>query len=389
MAGLFNPKAKAWYDGRKNLTSIVSSAPKNAFWFHCASLGEFDQGLPLMNALKEKYPNTEVVVSFFSPSGKEHYQKRKNHPVDFSCYLPIDSKSNVRAFVNELSPKSCFIIKYEFWPNLLAVLHEKKVPIYSVATLLRPNQIYFQWYGSWFRKHLNLVNHFFVQNSETEQLLKAIGIVNISIVGDLRFDTVVQRKNQISPQNDIIEAFLQGQKAIIFGSSWREEEEILLAFKPHLNGCKIILAPHNVDEKNCERLMKQFENSAARYTKFKAGDSSKPILILDTIGHLASAYAYGELALIGGGFRGQLHNILEPSVYGLPVLFGPKHEKFPEAKQFIEAGIGFEIQNVNTFLSVIEGLRQKDKLNFKIDTFLASNIGATKRVVSHLFNFKY
>ena len=135
--------------------------------------------------------------------------------------------------------------------------------------------------------------------------------------------------------------------------------------------------------------MKQFENSAARYTKFKVGDSSKPILILDTIGHLASAYAYGELALIGGGFRGQLHNILEPSVYGLPVLFGPKHEKFPEAKQFIEAGIGFEIQNVNTFLSVIEGLRQKDKLNFKIDTFLASNIGATKRVVSHLFNFKY
>jgi 3-deoxy-D-manno-octulosonic-acid transferase len=381
VAGMFYPKAKAWYDGRKNLTSIVSSAPKNAFWFHCASLGEFDQGLPLMNALKEKYPNTAVVVTFFSPSGKEHYQKRKNHPVDFSCYLPIDSKSNVRAFVNELSPKSCFIIKYEFWPNLLVVLHEKKVPIYSVATLLRPNQIYFQWYGSWFRKHLNLVNHFFVQNSETEQLLKAIGIVNISVVGDLRFDTVVQRKNQISPHNDIIEAFLQGQKAIIFGSSWREEEEILLAFKPHLNGHKIILAPHNVDKKNCERLMKQFENSAARYTQFKAEDSSKPILILDTIGHLASAYAYGKLAVIGGGFRGQLHNILEPSVYGLPVLFGPKHEKFPEAKQFIEAGIGFEFKNVECFRHLLLKCENDAELKLRVIHQVEINIGATERVL--------
>jgi len=381
---MFNPKAKAWYDGRKNLTSIVSSAPKNAFWFHCASLGEFDQGLPLMNALKEKYPNTAVVVSFFSPSGKEYYQKRKNHPVDFACYLPIDSKSNVRAFVNELSPKSCFIIKYEFWPNLLVVLHEKNIPSYSVATLLRPNQIYFQWYGFWFRKHLKLMNHFFVQNSETEQLLKAVGVVNISVVGDLRFDTVVQRKNQISPQNDIIEAFLQGQKAIIFGSSWREEEEILLAFKPHLNGHKIILAPHNVDEKNCERLMKQFENSAVRYTKFKAGDSSKPILILDTIGHLASAYAYGELAVIGGGFRGQLHNILEPSVYGLPVLFGPKYEKFPEAKQFIEAGIGFEINSQEDFKKIIWEHRNEVQIKERVTSYVQMNTGSTDKLIMKL-----
>jgi 3-deoxy-D-manno-octulosonic-acid transferase len=392
---LFNSKLRLGIEGRKNWRLEIENIPKDKeiIWFHCASLGEFDQGLPLMNLMKAKNPSFQIVVTFFSPSGFLHYQKRKN-PVDYAMYLPFDRRSYAKEFITTLKPKMGLFIKYEFWPNFLNEAKKQKIPIFSVATILRPNQIYFKWYGRLFRNALKNVSFFYVQNKETSTLLNQLEINNYEIIGDTRFDRVIENKTlfeQAKNNHDFekFAQFLENKKAIIFGSSWKPEENILFSFLAINQSEKIILAPHNVSEANIHSIEEKIGKSAVRFTRFEKDYVDHQVLILDTIGHLSTAYSFGKLAFVGGGFSGNLHNILEPAVFGLPVFFGPKYEKFPEAHEFIKNGIGFEIKGFNDFqLKLIEMESKLDSIALETTAFVERHRGASCKILKMLNQFE-
>lgn len=377
-------------DGRKSWRSVIEKIPKDQeiIWFHCSSLGEFDQGLPLMNLMKMKNSSYQIVVTFFSPSGFSHYQKRKN-PVDFALYLPFDTRSNAKDFFISLKPKIGFFIKYEFWPNYLSEAKKQNISIFSVATILRPNQIYFKWYGGLFRSALRNIEFFFVQNKETAYLLNRLEINNFEIIGDTRFDRVLENKklfeqNKNSHDLNKFTQFLVDEKAVIFGSSWSSEEKILFSFLAKNDSQKVILAPHNVSESNILSLMEKLGTKAVRFTSFDANFVDQQVLILDTIGHLSSAYSFGKVAFVGGGFSGSLHNILEPAVFGLPVFFGPKHEKFPEANEFIKQGIGFEVNNFEEFEIKLDEIELRlNSLSTNTIKYIESQRGSTEKIVEN------
>ena len=387
---IFNSKLKLGLDGRKNWQSEIEKIAKDKeiIWFHCASLGEFDQGLPLMNLINKNNPSFQIVVSFFSPSGFLHYQKRKN-PVDFALYLPFDTQSNAKEFLSLLKPKIGFFVKYEFWPNFLNEAKNQGIPVFSVATILRPNQIYFKWYGGLFRNALKNVSFFFVQNKETAHLLEQYGIKDYEIIGDTRFDRVLENKtlfeqNENSRDFEKFTRFLGGEKALIFGSSWSPEEQILFSFLTKNISQKVILAPHYVSESNVLSLQQKLGENAVRFTSFEQDFSNQQVLILDTIGHLSTAYSYGKVAFVGGGFSGRLHNILEPAVFGLPIFFGPKHDKFPEANTFIEEGIGFEVENFEVFREKLKEIEPDlITLSTKTKTFVESQRGSSEKILGN------
>lgn len=383
-AALFNPKAAKWVEGRKHWQKkLPTISTEHVIWFHCASLGEFDSGLPLMNALKEENPDLYLIVTFFSPSGIENYHKR-THKVDWVGYLPIDTKNNAHILIKHFKPKALFIVKYEFWSNLIEECSENKVKLFSVSTILRENQRFFRWYGAFFRKTLQRIDYFFVQNETTCLLLSDIDINNYKLTGDTRFDRVIENK-LIGTNNNIIEEFLKGQKAIILGSIWPDDEKITIQFIISHPNQKFIIAPHNIDEKHVESIENQLVGLTIRYTDFLEKDTSKNVLILNTIGHLSSAFQYGKIAYIGGGFSGNLHNILEPAVYGLPIIFGPIHTKFPEANMFIRKGIGFSVSTSNEVSETIKSLEnQLDYLALKSKKIVEENTGSTKKIMSVL-----
>jgi 3-deoxy-D-manno-octulosonic-acid transferase len=386
----FNKKAKSWIEGRKNWKQSIENLPQNVIWFHCASLGEFDQGLPVMKEMKLIYPNHFLLVTFFSPSGMEHYHKR-NHCVDLAIYLPIDTTQNAIDFLKLTRPKIGVFVKYEFWANYILEAKKQKIKIVSIATILRKNQIYFKYYGSFFRNMLRSIDYFFVQNDATKTLLNSIEIENVVVVGDTRFDNVLANKrnfkmkleNSLNKPN-VFNDFLRGQKAVIFGSSWQPEEAILEESLSFLKNEKIILAPHDVSESNVARLVKKFGNNAIRHTQFE-NYNQQSILILDTIGHLSTAYYFGKIAFIGGGFSGKLHNILEPAVFGLPVFFGPKHTKFPEATNFIEEGFAFHVECATEFRERLNFVSENEKaISKRASDFIEKQKGAAERIVNDL-----
>jgi 3-deoxy-D-manno-octulosonic-acid transferase len=396
VASLFSPKAKRWLEGRKNWQETLDSIPKSdkICWFHCASLGEFDQGLDLMFALKEREPSCLIVVSFFSPSGMDHYKKRKNC-VDYAVYLPLDTPKNAALFIQKLQPTYAIFIKYEFWANVILAAKKQGVVLLSVATLLRKDQVYFKFYGGFFRQLLQSFDYFFVQNKSTFDLLQSIEIEQVVCVGDTRFDRVlanrastIEKSNHSSLENEIFSSFLEGEKAIIFGSSWREEEGLLLALLE--SGCKrkIIVAPHDVKEENSVRLMDSMGDKAIRFTAFN-DYRQQQVLILDTIGHLSMAYRFGDIAVIGGGFSGKLHNILEPLVFGLPVIFGPKVSKFPETEQPLLDGFAFKVASISQFLEVLGTIQENTaNLSLSASLYIEQNCGATKSISTHsIFTF--
>jgi len=385
IGSLFNRKIKDGIEGRKNGLKELKNIPKNAtiLWFHCASLGEFDQGLPVMKALKKTIPNAYVLVSFFSPSGMKHYQKR-NHPVDQAIYLPFDTKRNAQTFLQNARPSLAVFVKYEFWPNLILQCKKTDVKTVSISTLLRKNQIYFKWYGGFFARVLKSVDFFFVQNQETKSLLESIGVGSIEISGDTRYDKVLEYKKNNSSTNDILDQFTQEGPILIAGSSWEEEEKMVKKFLDSDAKNKVIIAPHNVNTKNIDRIQSLLDKPSVRYTKFKVYQGDR-VLILDTIGHLSSAYQYADYALIGGGFSGSLHNILEAAAFGLPVFFGPHHEKFPEAQSFIDAGIGFVVENAEQLSKKINALGSQKEVKQKIEAFMQSQAGATNKIIYHVF----
>jgi 3-deoxy-D-manno-octulosonic-acid transferase len=390
MFSFFNKKANSWIKGRKNCRKQLENLPQNLIWFHCASLGEFDQGLPVMKEMKLIYPNHFLLVTFFSPSGMEHYHKR-NHCVDLAIYLPLDTPQNAKLFIRLVRPKLAVFVKYEFWANYILEAKKQNLKLVSIATILRKNQIYFKAYGSFFRSILQSIDYFFVQNDATKILLNSIEIENVVVVGDTRFDNVLANKRNFefklensSTKPRVFHDFLNGKKAIIFGSSWQPEEAILEESLSFLKNEKIILAPHDVSESNVARLVKKFGNIAIRFTQFE-NYNQQSILILDTIGHLSTAYYFGKVAFVGGGFSGQLHNILEPAVFGLPVFFGPKHSKFPEAEIFIEEGFAFPVESASEFIERLNFVSENDKsLSKKASEFIEKQKGAAKRIVNDL-----
>lgn len=383
IASIFNLKVRAGLEGRKNWSSILEDIPKNAqvIWFHCASLGEFDQGLPVMHALKNNTPNAFILVTFFSPSGMEHYYKRV-HPVDKALYLPFDTKINALTFIQKAKPKLAVFVKYEFWPNFILECRASNVKLVSISTLLRKNQIYFKGYGRFFTRILKNIDCFFVQNKETKSLLESIGIRDVEISGDTRYDRVLQHKKATTATNPVLSKFTAQGPVLIAGSSWEAEEKIIKQFLESNPETKVIIAPHNVNKANVERIENLLDQPAIRYTEFNE-EHIERVLVLDTIGHLSSAYQYADYALIGGGFSGSLHNILEAAAFGLPVFFGPHHQRFPEAKSFIDEGIGFVVENAEQLSEKINTLGNPDELKQKIEDFIQSQAGATDKIANH------
>lgn len=387
IASLFNPKAKDWVTGRADFWSKLPDVKgKKVFWFHCASLGEFDQGLPLMNLLKKDDPELFLMVTFFSPSGFNHYHKRQ-HSIDFACYLPSDSVKNARKFVAHFHPQASFFVKYEFWSNYIFALKNSHFKIYSISTLLRPNHRFFKWYGGFFRKTLKQFDYFFVQNELTKELLKSIGILHVLITGDTRFDRVIEHKNSL-PQNDVIANFVGSSKnVLICGSTWPVDEELLMDEINSTRFEKIIIAPHQIDSEHvkviCAAIRRPFFCISEYYDIQKT--QSSEVLILDSIGQLSSAYAYAQIAYVGGGFTGKLHNILEPAVFGLPVIFGPKHIRFPEASAFIEGGFGFEISDKNELPKLLDSIiEHRETLSIRAIEHVAKNAGASEKILKAL-----
>ncbi len=382
VASLFNTKAKQWVDGRKNLfDKLPDTHGKEVIWFHCASLGEFDQGLPLMEKIKHEQPNCFLLITFFSPSGMNFHHKRK-HDADFVMYLPLDTPGNAKKFIQHFSPSSAFFVKYEFWSNLIASAKKSGTKLYNVSGIFRPDHRFFKASGGFFRKTLGYFDWFFVQNQESLTLLKSIDIHCVSISGDSRFDRVLDNKKNVT-ENAIISSF-KGEKAlIVIGSSWPEDENVLIPWIKSFDG-KVLIAPHNVDETHVKSISSSLPNSV-RYTQFKEDESTKKILILDTIGQLANAYSYGRIAYVGGGFSGSLHNILEPAVFGLPVIFGPKHSRFPEGQHFIDQGIGFSIDSTETFKAALNKINASySDISNKTEEFVESNKGAAEKIWKHI-----
>jgi len=368
LAAVWHPKAKALVLGRRATTAILQNLPKTGhkrYWFHCASLGEYDMALPLIEACVAADPSVEIVVSFYSPSGMQHFHKRGFEPFAV-FYLPTDLPGQMRRLVKAVGASRLYVPKYEFWPNLLREAQKAQVSIYSVSTMLRSSQVYFKWYGGFFRKALQCVTYFGVQNQQTQQLLLTIGIEpeKIEILGDLRFNRVLAAKATAKP-NALIEQFVGASPLLILGSSWPAEEglfvEILQKKPDALEQFKILIAPHDLSKGHLNQLKMQFP-TAVFYSEHENSNLAQyQILILDTIGHLSAAYQYGAVAFVGGGFSGSLHNILEPLAYGLPVLFGPKHEKFPEAQQFIDLGFAQVVETAKGLDQILLSLMENQK----------------------------
>ncbi|QIY84110.1 3-deoxy-D-manno-octulosonic acid transferase [Chryseobacterium sp. NEB161] len=337
----FDPKTKKGLEGRKQSLKIVKNAftPQDkVLWMHAASLGEYEQGLPVLEALKKHFPEYKILVTFFSPSGYENVKKRKQ-VADAICYLPFDKENDVRDFVSSFDTEIFFTVKYDYWYNLLAELRKKKVKSYVISALFYENQAYFKFYGKWFVEQLREnIDWFFHQTIKSSALAKSIGLTNSSVSGDTRFDRVKQfleRDNHL----DFIEDFKAGEKLIVFGSSWEAEEDIAQILSKKLPGVKLAVAPH--DLQRVSHLQKLFPN-AILYSSFShtptLEHSHSSILIIDSIGKLSKLYSYADLAIVGGGFHSSgLHNILEAAVYGVPVIFGNQYRKNPEADGLIEA----------------------------------------------------
>lgn len=388
IASPFNPKAKQWVKGRKNLFSRVEAAIGNGSriaWFHCASLGEFEQGRPVIEAFKKQHPDFKILITFFSPSG---FEVRKNYSgADFIFYLPLDTWNNARKFVKLVNPEVVFFVKYEFWYFMLNRLKQEGVKTYLISTIFRPDQLFFKRYGLWYRRMLRCFTHFFVQNSQSEQLLLSIGFSNVTVSGDTRFDRVFQIASQAKDIQDI-GTFKNGEMTLVCGSTWPKDEELLANwYRSSCAPIKIVIAPHEIGEEHVLRIIQLFDGfKVARFTQAMDYDlASCHILIVDTIGILSSAYRYGELAYIGGGFGAGIHNTLEAATWGIPVVFGPKHQKFKEAKDLIVGGGGFSVATQEELAITLNSLicnTEKLKLGAQFAReYVDVKRGATQRIL--------
>ena len=358
IASLFNEKVRKMWRGEREAFSILrQKIDPNAryVWFHAASLGEFEQGRPLMEELKARHPELKILLTFFSPSG---YEVRKDYKgADIVCYLPLDTITNARRFLRIIRPEKAFFIKYEFWYNYLHVLKHRQVPVYSVSSIFRENQVFFRWYGRQYGRVLKCFTHFYVQNEVSQRLLSSIGLTNVTITGDTRFDRVLQIKEQ-AKQLPVVKAFVgDSQKVFIAGSSWQPDEEIFIKYFNQHPDWKLIIAPHVIGEDHLMQIEKLLAGrKTVRYTSANTSTSlpqallaDADVLIIDCFGLLSSIYGYATMSYVGGGFGVGIHNVLEAAVWNIPVVIGPNNKRFQEAQDLLSAGGCFEISAYEDF----------------------------------------
>jgi 3-deoxy-D-manno-octulosonic-acid transferase len=386
----FNTKLNKGQLGREETFSKIESSiakTDKTIWFHCASLGEYEQGLPVFECLKKDHPTHKIVLSFFSPSG---YEIRKNSPIaDVVVYLPIDTRTNAKTFIGLLKPELTVFVKYDIWPNYLLELKRFGLKSILISAALRPNQIYFKWYGGLFRKALKSFHHIFTQDKESLELLKNINYKPVSFAGDTRFDRVT---NQLQLNNalEFVDTFKNNQELLVIGSSWGEDELLYLEAINSSENLKIIIAPHEINSKKIEALQHKIKLKTSLYSQLNTTDlKAIDVLIIDTVGLLSKIYSYADLAYVGGaaGHTG-LHNILEPATFGIPIFFGVNHKKFPEAKKLIDAGGALEIKSNTEFNQTLNKVLidhdLKCELGKNASEFVRSRTGATKTICTYL-----
>jgi len=390
----FNSKIKLWHTGtynwkRKYTDKIVSG--KKTIWIHCASLGEFEQGRPVIESLKAKYPEYSIVLTFFSPSG---FEIRKNYDkADYVFYLPADTPDNAKKFINIINPEFVVFVKYEFWNNYISELYRRNISLYLISGIFRQEQHFFKWYGTFFRNILKKFTMFFVQDKMSLDLLTEAGIKNVIVAGDTRFDRVVQIASE-AKEIEIIELFKGNENLFLAGSSWKQDEEIIARYI-NANPAKMkwVFAPHEPNPENVERLEKLFNVKSVRYSQYSESDSDARVLIIDNVGMLSSAYRYACIAAIGGGFGKGIHNILEAACWGLPVMFGPKYEKFNEAIELIQKNGAVSFDSFDRFCEIIDKWLSDNDLYLQSakasSLYVADNKGATDKILNVIFNKIY
>jgi 3-deoxy-D-manno-octulosonic-acid transferase len=395
LLALFSPKMKLFVDGRKEVFSILKSkinTTDKTIWFHAASLGEYEQGLPVIEKIKVQYPNHKIVVTFFSPSG---YEVRKNNTVaDATVYLPLDTKSNAQKFIKTINPELVFFIKYEYWPNYLNELKKLEIKTYLISGIFREKQAFFKWYGGFYRNALKTFDYFFVQNESSKNLLQSIGFNNVKISGDTRFDRVVsilERDNSL----DFIEQFKDNKTAIVIGSSWPKDESLLVNYINNASDeIKFIIAPHNIKTEQISSLKSQITKSSVLFSEKSNVDLSNfNVFIIDTIGILTKIYSYADIAYVGGGFGNPgVHNILEPATFGVPIIIGPNYSHFAEATALVHQEGCVSISNQNELNEAFDNLISNEDVRHEkghiCSTFVQMNKGATDVILKHIENLK-
>jgi len=405
IAALWNPKARSWLKGRKNWREklnawklaqtgpIATTTPNasNLVWMHCASLGEFEQGRPLLEAVKVKYPHYKIVLTFFSPSG---YEIRKNYEgADLVMYLPMDGFTNAKYFIDTINPSLVLWVKYEYWHYFLLQLKKKNIPVLLISGIFRSSQPFFKWYGQFWINILGAFDHFFVQTTTSLELLHKIGIRDkITVTGDTRFDRVVAIAEQWNTAGEAIDAFCSGHQVLVAGSTWEEDEELLIHYAKAYPKIRFIIAPHEVSKERIQDLKEEFP-SCILYSKLTPTSATdlhgSNVLIIDNVGLLSKLYKYASIAYVGGGFNTSgIHNILEAAVYGKPVIFGPVYEKFAEARDLIEAGGAFPIENALELEALLNDLftntKELETASLAATQFVYSHKGATQKIMDHI-----
>ena len=410
IASLFSKKVRKMWKGEREAFKLLKQKvdpDAKYIWFHAASLGEFEQGRPLMERIRKEHPQYKILLTFFSPSG---YEVRKNYEgADIICYMPVDTRLNAIRFLRLVRPVMAFFIKYEFWSNFLHILKHRNIPTYSVSSIFREDQVFFKWYGRSYANVLKCFTRFFVQNEESKRLLEGIGITDVDVVGDTRFDRVLQIK-EAAKHLPICEAFRKGVavsssssalssfdsekesrpdfKVFVAGSSWPPDEEIFIRFFNEHKDWRLLIAPHVIAEEHLKLILSLLKNKkVVRYTQTNPEEAAKAdVLIIDCFGLLSSMYNYGDIAYIGGGFGVGIHNTLEAAVWNMPVIFGPNNKKFQEAQGLLKSGGGFEITNYESFEglmnSMINNLAFLKQAGDKAGAFVASLSGATGKVLA-------
>lgn len=401
IASLFNEKVrKMWRGEREAFKILKQKVDPNAkyIWFHAASLGEFEQGRPLMERIRKEYPQYKILLTFYSPSG---YEVRKNYEgADIICYMPVDTRLNAIRFLRLVRPVMAFFIKYEFWSNFLHILKHRNIPTYSVSSIFREDQVFFKWYGRSYAGVLKCFTRFFVQNEESKRLLEGIGITAVDVVGDTRFDRVLQIK-EAAKQLPICEAFRTGVassqsadvphhdfKVFVAGSSWPPDENIFIPFFNEHKDWRLLIAPHVIAEEHLKLILSLIKGKkVVRYTQTTPEEAAEAdVLIIDCFGLLSSMYNYGDVACIGGGFGVGIHNTLEAAVWNMPVIFGPNNKKFQEAQGLLKSGGGFEINTYEDFSGLMSSLMNDEtflkQAGDKAGAFVAHLAGATDKVLA-------
>lgn len=391
IAALFNKKAAQMVRGHKETFKILREKMEPGceyIWFHAASLGEFEQGRPLMERIRRDYPQYKILLTFFSPSG---YEVRKNYEgADVICYLPLDTPINAARFVKVVHPVMAFFIKYEFWQNYFKVLEHKHIPIYSVSSIFRPEQVFFRWYGGQYYKVLTRVTYFFVQNEQSKALLETRGVKgNVTIVGDTRFDRVNEIA-ALAKQLPLVEAFKQNASVFVAGSSWEPDEDLFIPYFNNHKDWKLIIAPHVVSESHIKTIVDKLDRKVVRYTQATLENvKDAECLIIDCYGLLSSIYRYGDISYVGGGFGVGIHNLLEAAIYGIPVLFGPNNQRFQEAQELKACGGGVEIKDAVTLKETLDKFLMNEvalkQAGSAAGTYVSSKIGASDKVLAVVF----